>query len=95
MTQQYITVKEKKESVINALEASSLPLFTWFNDSFRKANSDKSPILLSCSEPSTVLIAGSSNKSNTTEILLGITIDRDLKFDEYVNNLCKKSMSKT
>ena len=60
-----------------------------------KANSDKSHILLSCSEPSTALIDDSSIESNTKEILLGITTDRDLKFDEHVNNLCKKSMSKT
>ena len=52
-----------------------------------KANSDKSHILLSCSEPSTALIDGSSIESNTKEILLGITIDRDLKFDEHVNKL--------
>ena len=73
------TVKENKESVINALEASSLPLFTWFNNNFMKANSDKSHILLSCSEPSTALIDGSFMESNTKEILLGITIDRDFK----------------
>ena len=88
------TIKENKESVINALEASSLPLFTWFNNNFMKANSDKSHILLSCSEPSTALIDGSSTKSSTKEILLGITIDRDLKFDEHVNNLCKKACQK-
>ena len=85
------TVKENKESVINALEASSLPLYTWFNNNFMKANSDKSHILLSCSEPSTALIDGSSTESNTKEILLGITIDRDLKFDEHINNFCKKT----
>ena len=73
------TVKENKESVINALEASSLPLFTWFNNNFMKANSDKSHILLSCSEPSTVFIDGSSIESSRKEILLRITIDRDLK----------------
>ena len=28
------------------------------------------------------------------EILLGVTIDRDLKFDEYVNNPCKKACQK-
>ena len=88
------TVKENKESVINTLEASSLLLFTWFNNNFMKANSDKSHILLSCSEPSTALIDGSSIESNTKEILLGITIDRDLKFDEHVNNLCKKACQK-
>ena len=49
-------------TVKNTLEASSLPLFTWFNNNFMKANSDKSHILLSCSEPSTALIDGSSTK---------------------------------
>ena len=39
------TVKENK-SVINTLETSSMPLFTWFNNNFIKANNDKSPILL-------------------------------------------------
>ena len=84
------TIKEKKEPVINTLEASSLPLFTWFNNNFMKANSDKSHVLLSRSEPSTALIDGPSIESNTKEILLGIAIDRDLKFDEHVNNPVKK-----
>ena len=47
-----------------------------------------------CSEPSTALIDGSSIESNTKEILLGITIDRDSKFDEHVNSLCKKACQK-
>ena len=59
-----------------------------------KANSDKSRILLSCNEPSTTLIDGSSIESNTKELVLGITIDRDLKCDEHVNNLCKKACQK-
>ena len=59
-----------------------------------KANSDKSHILLGCSEPSTALIDGSSTESNTKEILLGITIDRDLKSDEHVNNLRKNACQK-
>ena len=88
------TVKENKEPVISTLEASSLPLFTWFNNNFIKANSDKSQILLSCSEPSTTLIDDSSIESNTKEILLGITIDSDLKFDEHINNLCKRAGQK-
>ena len=74
-------VKENKESVINALEASSLPFFTWFNNSFMKANSGKSHILLRCSEPSTALIDGCFIESKTKEMLLAIAIDRDLKFD--------------
>ena len=76
------TIKDNKNSVINTLEASSLPLFTWFNNNLMKANSDKSHILLSCSEPSTALIDGSSIESNTKDILLGITFVRDLKFGQ-------------
>ena len=50
------TVKENKESVINTLEASSLPFLTWFNNNFLKTNLK---LLLYCSEPSTSLIDGS------------------------------------
>ena len=85
------TVKENRQPVINTFKVSSLPIFTWFHDNFIKANSDKSHILLSCSEPSAALIDGSSIESNTKEILLAIKIDRDLKFDEHVNNLSKKA----
>ena len=35
------TVKENKESVINAIETSQ-KLSKWFNNNFMKANSDKS-----------------------------------------------------
>ena len=59
-----------------------------------KANSNKSHILLSCSEPSTALINGSSIEWNTKEILLGLTIAGDLKFDDHFNNFCKKSSQK-
>ena len=59
-----------------------------------KANSDKSHLLLSCNEPSTLVIDGSSIETNTKEVLLGITIDKDLKFDDHVNSLCKKACQK-
>ena len=38
------TVKGDKESVRNTLEASSLPLFTWFNNNLMEANNHKSYI---------------------------------------------------
>ena len=88
------TVKENKESVLNALETSSQKLFKWFKNNFMKANSDKSHLLLSCNEPSTLVIDGSSIETNTKEVLLGITIDKDLKFDDHVNSLCKKACQK-
>ena len=45
-----------------------------------KANSDKSHLLLSCNEPSTLVADGSSIETNIKEVFLGITIDKDLKF---------------
>ena len=88
------TVKANNESVLNALETSSQKLFKWFKNNFMKANSDKSHLLLSCNEPSTLVIDGSSIETNTKEVLLGITIDKDLKFDDHVNSLCKKACQK-
>ena len=85
-----ITVKENKEFVTNTLETSSLLLFKWFNINFMKANIDKSRVLLSCSEPYTIVIDGCSTESNIKEVLPGITTDRNLKFDDHVPNLCKK-----
>ena len=58
-----------------------------------KANSDKSH-LLSCSGISTPLIDGFSTDSSIKEVLLGITIDKELEFDDHVNNLCKKACQK-
>ena len=58
-----------------------------------KANSDKSNLLLSCNEPSTLVIDGSSIETNT-KVLPRITIDKDLKFDDHVNSLCKKACQK-
>ena len=56
-----------------------------------KANSNKSHLLLICNEPSTLVIDGSSIETNTKEVLHGITIDKDLKFDDHVNSLCKRA----
>ena len=59
-----------------------------------KANSDKSHILLSCNEPSKLVIDGSSIETNTKQVLRGITVDKDLKFDDHVNRLSKKVWQK-
>ena len=57
-------------------------------------SSDKSHLLLSCNEPSTLVIDVSSNEANTKEVFLGITIYKDLKFDDHVNSFCKKACQK-
>ena len=63
-------MKTENNECYDTLEASSLLLSTWFNNNFMKANSHKSHILLSCSEPSTAFIDGSFIESCTQKILL-------------------------
>ena len=88
------TVSEKKESVIRALETSSSLLFGWFNNNFMKSNSDKSNLIMSCTEATTAVIDGLPIDSSKTEVLLEITIDHELKFDDHVNRLCKEASLK-
>ena len=55
-----------------------------------EGNSDKSHLLLSCKQPSTVTINDTFIESNVKEVLLGIIIDRDLKFVDHIINFVKK-----
>ena len=59
-----------------------------------KANSDKSQLIMSCAEATTAMIDGLPIDSSKTEVLLGIIIDHELKFDYHVNRLCKKASLK-
>ena len=59
-----------------------------------KANSDKSHLIMSCAEATTAVIDGLPIDSSKTEVLLGITIDHELKFNDHVNRLCKKAILK-
>ena len=69
-------------------------LVGWFNNNFMKANSDKSHLTMSCTEATTAMIDGLLVDSNKTEVFLRITINHELKFDDHVNYLCKKSSQK-
>ena len=49
---------------------------------------------MSCAEATTALIDGLPIDFSKTEVLLGITIDHELKFDDHVNRLYKKASLK-
>ena len=49
---------------------------------------------MSYAEATTAMIDGLPIDSSKTEVLLGITIDHELKFDDHVNRLCKKASLK-
>ena len=59
-----------------------------------KANSDKSHLIMSCAEATTAMIDGLPIDSSKTQVLQGITINQELKFDNHVNNSCQKASLK-
>ena len=50
-----------------------------------KANSDKSHLIMSCTEATTAMIDGLPIDYSKTEVLRRITIDHEFKFDDHVN----------
>ena len=59
-----------------------------------KANSDKSHLLMSGTEETHVNVDDSMIKSTQKEILLGINLNSELKFEDHVNFMCKKASQK-
>ena len=56
-----------------------------------KANADKCHVLLNTSNELTVKINEVQIKNSQSEKLLGITNDEDLKFEDHINNICRKA----
>ena len=56
-----------------------------------KTNSRKSHLLMSGTETTYANIDDSMIKSSQKEILLGITLDSELKFEDHLNFNCEKT----
>ena len=77
------------ESVIKQLEQDSALLFQWLANNVVKANPAKSHLLLSSKKTNLYALIHNLKITNSkSEILLGITFDNELKFNEHVSNLC-------
>ena len=59
-----------------------------------KANSNKSHLIMSYAEATTAMIDGLPIDFSKTQVLQGIKINQELKFDNLVNNSCKKASLK-
>ena len=82
------SAQENRETVINTIKTSSQVHFNWFSYKFRKANSDKSHLLMSCTETTHANVDGSMIQSSQKEILLGTNLDSELKFEDHVKFMC-------
>ena len=83
------------ESVIKLIEYDSAILFQWLEDNVVIAIPDKSRLLLSNKQTNLYALMNDFKITNSeSEILLGITFDNELKFNEHVSNLCIKATNK-
>ena len=74
------------EFVVNNLKQSSAILFEWFNNNYMKVNAGKSHLLLSGNSRATATIDNSYIESENEQVLLSITIDSNLTFENHINS---------
>ena len=82
------------EFVINSFEQSPTILLEWLNNNYLKVNTGKSHLLLSVNSRATATIDNSYTESEDEIILLGITIDSNITFENQINGSCKKASQK-
>ena len=59
-----------------------------------KVNTDKIHLLVSGNVRATAKIDNINIESENEQVLLGITIDSNLTFENHINNICKKASQK-
>ena len=85
-------------SLIHNLQGDVASVISWFEANYLILNPDKCHFLIS--GPKTVVEQMSIEVGDQViwesleEKLLGVTIDKKLKFDSYLNNICKKAAAK-
>ena len=80
--------------VVNNLEQSSAILFDWLNNNYMKVNAGKIHQLLSGSSRATYTIDNSFIESEDEKVLLCITNDSNLTFENHINSIYKEASQK-
>ena len=93
-------IGKTRDEVISKLKHTVHLLASWFCDNQMKANVEKFQILFLCPgsrEPErnvTIQVGDVSLMSQETAKLLGVSIDRELRFDGYAKILCSRANAK-
>ena len=83
------------ENLIHNLEDDTLSAIIWFEANYMKLNQDKCHFLTQGSRECLWIRVGDEQIwESSSEKLLGITIDKNLTFDEYLTHVCKKASQK-
>ena len=83
-------------TVLTKLEENSAIALTWFETNYMKLNSDKCHLLVSGHNYEEMFVEIGNDKiwESKSVKLLGITIDKELKFDKHVDKICSKANRK-
>ena len=84
------------KSLITRLEHDAVLTIEWFESNYMMLNQDKCHFLFSGHKYETLFVNVGETKiwERKQQKLLGVLIDRDLKFDKYVLSKCKKAGKK-
>ena len=81
------------ESLLERLEHNSELAIAWFEMNYMKLNTDQCHLLISGNKNEYICAKLDEDivwESNNVE-LLGVTIDKNLRFDKHVSNICLKA----
>ena len=78
---------------IASLEQVSGALFDWFKNNHLKNNVDKCHVLVSTNKPG-IKIGDYTIDNSECEKLVGVIVDLNLNFNNYISDLCKKASRK-
>ena len=83
-------------TLIQRLEHDSLLAIEWFEENYMKLNEDKCHLLISGHKYEHVWakIGNSKIWESQHEKLLGVTIDKEIKFNNHISDICKKANRK-
>ena len=90
------TSDQNLEALLQRLEHDSALAIEWFEANYMKLNEDKCHLLISGHKFESVwpMIGNTRIWESQQEKLLGVTIDKDLKFNKHISNICMKASRK-
>ena len=83
-------------SLFNRLENDTLAAIIWFENNYMKLNADKCHLLITgnTEEHQWIKVGDEKIWESSHEVLLGLTIDNNLKFTKHLKEICKKASGK-
>jgi len=84
------------ENLFRRLEHDSLKAVTWFNNNYMKSNEEKCKLFVpgKTFEHFWIRVGDVLIWESPCELLLGLTIDKDLNFTKHLERICKKASGK-